>query len=154
MARGTPGLQALSFVLPSRMQCDFDLDNVEKGWLNSVPFIGMIIGGLGIGEFSDRCGRRPACIMALLIHGAAGVCSAIIPSTGFGWFLALRLVVGIGVGGCIPVVYAHLAELSPASHRGLMLVALSSFFMIGQIVSAGLAWGIIGPPDNQSFLTR
>ena len=44
-------LQAVSFVLPSA--CDLHLTSNEKGWLNAIIFVGMMVGGYSFGGVAD-----------------------------------------------------------------------------------------------------
>ena len=44
-------LQAVSFVLPSA--CDLRLTSNEKGWLNAIIFVGMMVGGYSFGGVAD-----------------------------------------------------------------------------------------------------
>ena len=41
----------MSFVLPSA--CDLHLTSPQKGWLNGIVFMGMIIGGYLFGSIAD-----------------------------------------------------------------------------------------------------
>ena len=50
------------------------------------------------------------------------------------------------VGGSIPLVWSYFAEFQPARKRGQQLSALATFWMIGNITVAGIAWAII-PSD-------
>lgn len=49
----------------------------------------------------------------------------------------------IRVGGSIPVIFSYFGEFQPNNHRGKMISALSTFWMAGNILTAGLAWAII-----------
>lgn len=62
------------------------------------------------------------------------------------WTLLLLFCLGFGVGGNIPVDGAILAEFLPTSHRGSIMVSLSIFWALGDLVSAFLAYLII--PDR------
>lgn len=44
-------MQAVSFVLPSA--CDLRLTSNEKGWLNAIIFVGMMVGGYSFGGVAD-----------------------------------------------------------------------------------------------------
>ena len=43
--------QAVSFVLPSA--CDLNLTSSDKGWLNAIIFVGMMVGGYSFGGVAD-----------------------------------------------------------------------------------------------------
>lgn len=46
---------SMSFILPSA-QCDLDLNTQSKGWLNSIIFIGMMVGAYVWGSIADTLG--------------------------------------------------------------------------------------------------
>jgi len=137
-------MMALGYIGPTTAQCDYMMDGNKKAWLNSSLFIGMIIGGILWGSFSDNAGRRRSLMVSLLLNGFAGVASAFVPEGYYGGFLSLRLISGIGVGGSIPVLFAYFCEFLPSSKRAMYLVGLATFWMVGQLIAGGLAWGVIG----------
>lgn len=137
-------MMALGYIGPTTAQCDYNMDGNKKAWLNSSLFIGMIIGGILWGSFSDNAGRRRSLMVSLLLNGFAGAGSAFVPEGYYGGFLAMRLISGIGVGGSIPVLFAYFCEFLPSSKRAMYLVGLATFWMVGQLIAGGFAWGVIG----------
>ena len=83
----------VSFVVPAA-KYDLQLGDVSEGAVESVIFVGMMIGGLFWGSWSDAVGRKTSLINSLLINGFAGLISAFMPN--FGLFLFFRLISGIG----------------------------------------------------------
>jgi len=130
----------ISFLLPSA-ECDLDLTYARKGHINSILFAGMLIGGFFWGSLGDIYGRRNTLIVAMMVNAVAGAVSSL--SQNYPTFLALRFLSGLGVGGSIPLVWTYFAEFQPSSKRGGALSVLASFWMIGNITVAGLAWAII-----------
>ena len=47
-------------------------------------------------------------------------------------------------GGSIPVLFAYFCEFLPSSKRAMYLVGLATFWMVGQLIAGGFAWGVIG----------
>ncbi len=109
-------------------------------------FIGMLIGAMVFGRLADRIGRRPVLIMAVLLDAICGVASAFAPE--FQWLLVLRFLTGIGVGGTLPVDYTMMAEFLPSDRRGRWLVLLESFWAVGTIFLAILAWVAVSRGDD------
>ncbi len=101
-------------------------------------FVGMLIGAFAFGRLADRIGRRPVLLITIVIDACFGVASAF--SNSFEMLLVLRLLTGIGVGGTLPVDYTLMAELLPARSRGRWLVWLESFWAVGTICVAILAY--------------
>jgi VNT family MFS transporter (synaptic vesicle glycoprotein 2) len=59
------------------------------------------------------------------------------------------------VGGSIPVVWTYFGEFQPAARRGAACSVLASFWMVGNVAVAALAWAVIphniGWSDPDSF---
>ena len=130
----------IAFALPAIGQ-EWGLTNTQKGLLGTAIFLGMLVGAWGWGWISDRIGRRTGFISTVAIDSIFGLLSAFSPS--FLWLLILRSFTGIGVGGTLPVDYSIFAEYLPAHRRGRYLVLLESFWALGTVVAAGLAWLIV-----------
>ena len=130
----------ISFLLPSA-ECDLALTPARKGWLSAILFVGMMIGGYVWGSLGDSLGRRRVLINAMLVNAVAGLLSSF--SQEFPSFLLMRFLSGVGVGGSIPVVWSYYAEFQPSSRRGAALSVLASFWMVGNLTVAGLAWAVI-----------
>ncbi|BFZ14245.1 hypothetical protein BsWGS_17284 [Bradybaena similaris] len=138
---------SVSFLLPSAT-CDLSLTSSDKGWLNSIVFLGMMVGGYVWGSMADKWGRRNILMWSLLVNGIGNLASSV--SQVFWLFLICRFVSGIGVGGSMPVVFTYYTEFQHKSKRGAMISLLATFWMAGNIVAAGLAWIVI-PREYLSF---
>lgn len=130
----------IAFILPAIGE-EWQLTNAQKGLLGTSVFLGMLLGAWGWGWISDRIGRKTGFISTVAIDSIFGLLSAFSPS--FIWLLILRTITGIGVGGTLPVDYSIFAEYLPAKSRGRYLVLLESFWALGTIAVAGLAWLIV-----------
>ncbi|XP_048769762.1 synaptic vesicle glycoprotein 2C-like [Ostrea edulis] len=138
---------SVSFMLPSAEK-DLSMSSQDKGWLNAIIFVGMMIGGYFWGSLADRHGRRTILMGSLTVNGLGGLVSS--TSQVFWIFLLARFISGIGVGGSIPVIFSYFTEFQPKEKRGKMISALATFWMFGNIIAAGLAWSVI-PRDIGYF---
>lgn len=86
---------------------------------------------------ADRCGRRPAFVLSLLVTFIAGIGSALAPT--FLSFVVLRVIVGFGVGGNLPVAVSLAVEFLPTPTRatGLMIVT-GVFWGLGQLFASAI----------------
>ena len=126
----------MSFVL-ARLKTVWDLTPLEISWLGGASMFGMLLGGALAGTLADRYGRRKVFQVTLLIFSiATGLCGL---SWGFASLLFLRLVVGIGLGGELPVAASLVSEFAPAKHRGRLVVLLESFWAFGWLAAAIIA---------------
>lgn len=139
---------SVSFMLPSA-QCDLKLSSEDKGWLNAIIFVGMMVGGYFWGSMADKFGRRSVLMGSLTVNGLGGLVSS--TSQVFWLFLIMRFISGVGVGGSIPVIFSYFTEFLPKQRRGTMISALATFWMMGNIIAAGLAWAVIPHPELGYF---
>src|SRR4029079_3762311 len=76
----------------------------------------------------------------LLIFSIFTVLGAFSPD--FMWFVVFRFLAGFGLGGCIPVSFGLVGELTPRRQRGRVLTAMDGWWPVGAalcgFVSAGL----------------
>src|SRR5579871_601611 len=116
----------------------------------SVFFAGFLmrpVGGLVIGRYGDRVGRRPATLLSFTLTGAAIVAMALIPPyAAIGWpapalALVARSVQGFALGGEVGPATAYLFEAAPLHHRGLYASWQSASQSIAQL--AGGAVGFV-----------
>lgn len=109
------------------------LSNLQlNGYFISATFVGMAMGGTLAGLLGDRFGRRFTYQANLLVFGLASVAAGFASS--MPWLIALRLIMGIGLGAEIVVGYSTLIEVIPPQHRGrysalLALVTNSALFV-------------------------
>lgn len=105
------------------------------GSLTTWGLLGMVIGGAIGGILSDRIGRKKMLIIAVMFYGFFTLPQAF--SNDLAFFATFRLIAGLGVGSCIPIVTTVFAETMPSKHRGLF-IACGQACMVGGWVVAGL----------------
>lgn len=96
-----------------------------NAWFTTLTFAGLTIGAWCAGILGDRFGRRFSYQLNLLIFGGASLAAAFAPS--MTWLIALRFIMGIGMGAEIVISYGMLSEFVPPRYRGRLLAALSLF---------------------------
>lgn len=82
---------SMSFILPSA-QCDLNLNTETKGWLNSIIFIGMMVGAYFWGSIADSMGRKKVLIVISFMNGICIVASSF--SQTYEWFMLFRFLNG------------------------------------------------------------
>lgn len=130
----------IAFVIPAVIK-EWGLQPQQAGFLGTAIFLGMLAGAWFWGTISDYIGRKWGFQLTVLVDSVFGLLSALAPS--FPALVILRALTGFGVGGTLPVDYSIFAEYLPKEKRGRYLVILESFWALGTIVAAALAWIIV-----------
>lgn len=110
----------------------------EITWLLTATFAGMFVGAAFWGYIADRIGRRNVFLVTVALGVVFGLAGAFAPTVTL--LMLARFLTGFAIGGTLPVDYAMMAEFVPTAWRGKFLVYLESFWAVGTIVVAGLAW--------------
>lgn len=130
----------IAFALPSIKE-DFRLSTFEGSLVVSSAFVGMLLGAWFWGTVADRIGRRRGFAITIGFFAFFGLLSAIAPNVW--WLCAFRVLAGFGLGGAVPLDFSLFAEYLPTRNRGRRLVLLESFWAVGTVAAAALAWLIV-----------
>lgn len=131
----------MGFALPG-ISAAFGLErgSAPATLLLTATFAGMLIGAVFWGWLADRIGRRTVFLTTVALGVVFGLLGAFAP--GVAWLVVARFLTGFAIGGTLPVDYAMMAEFVPTAWRGRFLVYLESFWALGTVAVAALAWGL------------
>lgn len=130
----------LSFIIAA-LHTEWNLTPNEMSWIGSVNSIGMAVGALVFGLLADRIGRKWVFIITLLLFSIASGLSAL--STTLWVFLILRFIIGMGLGGELPVASTLVSETVAPERRGKIIVLLESFWAYGWLAAALISYFVI-----------
>lgn len=130
----------LSFVIVA-LQKEWGLSSQEMGWIGSINSIGMAVGALLFGILADKLGRKSVFIMTLLLFSIGSGLTAL--TTTLAMFLILRFLIGMGLGGELPVASTLVSESVEAHERGRIVVLLESFWAVGWLIAALISYFVI-----------
>lgn len=130
----------LSFIIAA-LQKEWNLNSEQMGWIGSVNSIGMAVGALVFGIWADRIGRKKVLIITLLLFSLGSGFSAL--TTSLSIFLIFRFIIGMGLGGELPVASTLVSESVPENRRGRIVVLLESFWAAGWLVAALISYFVI-----------
>ncbi|NXO79409.1 S22AD protein, partial [Sitta europaea] len=132
-----PSAQPPSLLTEFDLVCDRkDLNDISQ----AIYMAGLLLGSMIFGPLSDRIGRRPVILISVLLQGLFGLGIAFVPH--FYVYIAFRCVVGASVSGITMTILALATEWIGVSSRPKAVLTSHCCFAIGQMILAGLSYGI------------
>jgi len=130
-------LQAANFAAPSVVEA-FGVSKADIGPFLSASLFGVLIGAVFVGPLGDRVGRRRILIASCLAYGGLSLAAAFAQDL---WHLvALRFLIGIGLGGVLPNALALAGELAPRRHlaraTGIVGIGITFGGVVAGVVAA------------------
>lgn len=130
----------VSYTMP-QIRETWALTAVETGSLSSWSLFGLVIGGMISGILSDKLGRKKVLTYAVAIYALLTL--PIYFSNSFAMFATLRVLAGVGLGACIPVVTTVFSESTPTKQRGLFITFGMAWMIVGWVLAGVLSTLIV-----------
>ncbi len=132
--------QAIGYVGPSLIK-SFGIAPAALGPVFSGGLVGIMLGALFIAPLADRVGRRPVILGSILSFAAFTLATAWAdsPTT----LLWLRVLTGLGLGGCMPNAIALTTEYAPVRLQGFLVTLMFNGFTLGSLLGGVLAHQLI-----------
>jgi MFS family permease len=116
---------------------DFRTDLVTWGYIQVGVAVATGVGGVLLGNLSDRVGRRPVVVYSVLLYAGVMVLGALAPTLGV---FSIALFLGaLLVSGMQPAVLAVTRDLSPQTGRALNFGWISVGYTFGALLSTWVA---------------
>ena len=120
----------LGSLVPDMVRSNFATP-AQIGTVGTAQIIGLFLGAIGQGEFTDRFGRKRIYQLSVLLYSLATIAAALAPNPL--WLAFGRMIAGIGLGAAAPACFSYVAEYSPKRIRGR-----ASAFM--QFIGGACVW--------------
>ncbi|KAI8142508.1 general substrate transporter [Fennellomyces sp. T-0311] len=119
------------------------MDDWTWGVATGMFAVGGLVGALASGPLSERIGRRNS-MLAMNISFVIGAL-LLSTSTTSAQFAIGRIFVGIASGFMTTVVSVYITEISPPSHRGVLVSFLQLFTTLGIFIIEAIGLGLRSP---------
>ena len=136
----------LAFVMPG-MTMEYGLKGplnptgtIPVAYVSLAGITGTVLGSFLWGWLGDRIGRRASILYAGIGFIGTAICGAM---PGFAWNLVMCFVMGLAVGGMLPICYSLLAETIPARHRSWMMILVGADIAGAYIITSWLAAALV-----------
>ena len=130
----------MGFVTPPILQ-DWGVSRAAFGLVISAAPFGLVFGALLAGPSSDRFGRKPVLIVAVLAFALLTLAAAFAASPTE--MAGLRFLAGMGMGAAMPNTTTLLSEYAPLRRRALMITVMFTGFNLGSALIGFAAGGLI-----------
>ena len=139
---------------------EFNLNEIESGWVVSAPSFAAMFAMLFSGRLSDATGRRKLLIIVALLYAVSALFSAMAVS--YEMLYIARMIGGFAFGAALVLAPMYIAEISTAENRG-KLVSLQQLNIVFGFFAAFLrkgrenvCWtaGASVPGDDVQYLSQ
>lgn len=115
---------------------EFDLTEIQAGWVVSSPSFAAMLSMLFSGRISDLIGRRKLLIIIALLYAVSAIFSAVAVS--YEMLYIARMIGGFAFGAALVIAPMYIAEISTAENRG-KLVSLQQLNIVFGFFAAFLS---------------
>jgi MFS family permease len=126
----------VSYTMP-QISAEWGLSAVQKGSLTSWSLFGLIIGGALAGIISDKIGRKKTLMFSIATYSLLTVPIYFVHS--FELFAFFRVLTGVGLGACIPVVTTMFSESTPTNRRAVFITFGMAWMVLGWVLAGIVA---------------
>ncbi|NBU29008.1 MAG: MFS transporter, partial [Caulobacteraceae bacterium] len=124
-------------VTAPRMMPALGLSRPEAGLAFSASLMGLFFGAAIAGPLSDRIGRKPVLVVAMMVFGLFSLATA--AAADLPLLLTVRALTGLGLGGAMPMLIAMSSELSRPDRRALTVGMITAGLPLGGALAGLLA---------------
>jgi len=110
---------------------NWSLRGDEAGIILAMSGLGTVIGAIAWGRIADKIGRKKSFMWCVLLFTVFTLVSVFTPNDGWVILAALRVLVGMGVGGLNIVSVPYVQEFVPSKQRGLLSGLTAVFIPLG-----------------------
>ncbi len=139
-------------VVASMVVTEWHISSSQKSLLSSLALLTSAVGAVFFGRIADRLGRKKIYGYEVLVLAAGALASAFAP--GIWWLIALRGVLGFGIGGDYPVSATIMGEYSSKRNRGRMVALVFTMQAAGLIIGPLVAIGLLKAGISTDYAWR
>jgi MFS family permease len=130
----------------------FDLNEIQSGWVVSAPSFAAMFAMLFSGRISDLIGRKKTLLFVAFLYAISAVSSAL--ATSYEMLYLARIIGGVAFGASLVLAPIYIAEISTSENRG-KLVSLQQLNIVFGFFAAFLSNYFFNKYNNSEsfFLT-
>ena len=115
---------------------EFDLNEIQSGWVVSAPSFAAMFAMLFSGRISDLIGRKKTLLFVAFLYAISAVSSAL--ATSYEMLYIARIIGGVAFGAALVLAPIYIAEIATSENRG-KLVSLQQLNIVFGFFAAFLS---------------
>ena len=139
-------------VVMTILKHQWHVSKLEDGLVSSTALIAAAIGALLFGRVADMIGRKKIYGVEVLVMAAGAVGCAFCYN--IWWLIALRFILGIGIGGDYPVSATIMSEYAGKASRGMLVTLVFTMQAAGLILGPLFASALLATNINHDIIWR
>jgi MFS family permease len=139
-------------VAVSLVQTEWHIAGYQKSLVSSLALLTSAIGAVVFGQVADRLGRRRIYGYEVLVLAVGALATAFAPN--IWWLIALRGLLGFGIGGDYPVSATIMSEYASRRDRGRMVALVFSMQGAGLVVGPLIAMALLSSGISHDYAWR
>ncbi|CAH0714583.1 unnamed protein product, partial [Brenthis ino] len=129
-----------SYIMPAA-KCDLQMTDAQRGFISSIPYIGIVITSFPWGYLVDTQGRKKMVIYSSLGAGVFGVIAAFMPELIS--FTIFKMLSSLCIACPAAVPYSYIGEILPQRYRDVTLSITNAMQISGSAIVPLIAWAIL-----------
>ena len=118
----------------TQIALEFGVDDIAKGALSSWSTIGIVVGSFAAGPLSDGFGRKKILSIGTFMYGLFTIPCIFAPN--YLIFAVFRVIAGLFLGVCTPIVTTLFTEFTPTKQRSFFITFGMAWMIVGWVMSA------------------
>ena len=131
---------------------EFDLSDLQLGWVVSSPSFAAMFAMLIAGRISDIMGRKNVLLIVAFLYAVSALLSAL--AGGYMMLVVARMIGGAAFGAALILAPMYIAEIAPASDRGKLVSVQQLNIVLGFSVAYFSNYFILQNIDVGSLITE
>ncbi|PCI48231.1 MAG: MFS transporter [Alphaproteobacteria bacterium] len=125
----------------SSIMADLNITPIQMGGIFSAGLIGMAFGGLILGAYADKAGRRRIILIGVTLIAVGVIAGS--QAQSISQLIVTRLIAGFGIGGMFASVTAIVAEYSPLRIRNIVIMLITAGYPLGALLTGlSSSWAV------------
>jgi MFS family permease len=139
-------------VVMALLKQQWHVGKLEESLVESTALLAAAIGALLFGRVADMLGRKRIYGVEVLVLAFGAIACAFSPN--IWWLIALRFILGIGIGGDYPVSATIMSEYAGKNSRGMLVSLVFSMQAAGLILGPLFASALLATHMSPNIIWR